>query len=481
MVIINPTTSKEVKDKQFNPFVDKVIQYLYDHHNTDFCKLNKLSRTNLAIVYGAEKMTSAFYSSKTASSRRHPRSYSFTGIPGDFYLCKDWQEEDRPGDNRDYKHLKEMVANKFSMYCVKKVGGEFVLADAAGVAISVGSDDVSEHIDVPKLPLNLILYGPPGTGKTYHTIEKAVDIIDGVDHSRLHGDAKKLFDEYKEKGRIVFTTFHQSMSYEDFIEGIKPELGGSSLGYKIEDGIFKQISNTAKEKPDEKFVIIIDEINRGNVANIFGELITLIEEDKRLENSEQMTCTLPYSKDKFGVPNNLYIIGTMNTADRSVEALDSALRRRFTFEEMMPKPELWEKEPVVDGVNLQEFLTVINRRISLLKDREHQIGHSYLIKVKNKEELIDVIFKNVIPLLQEYFYGDYEKIQMVLGKTFIPEDKDTFNVVLATTDSFDKPEKVFRIARKDEVVTDIDSALESIKFGFEKAHSKPTEEPEHAE
>lgn len=333
------------------------------------------------------------------------------------------------------------------------------------------------------LPLNLILYGPPGTGKTYHTIEKAVDIIDGVDSSRSHDAAKKLFEKYKKEGRIVFTTFHQSMCYEDFIEGIKPVLDDSSLSYKIEDGIFKQISNTAnaaKEDSGEKYVLIIDEINRGNVANIFGELITLIEEDKRLGNSEWMTCTLPYSKKEFGVPNNLYIIGTMNTADRSVEALDTALRRRFTFEEMMPKPELLGTN--VDGIDLRHFLNTINKRISLLKDREHQIGHSYFMKVTNKNELIDVIFKNVIPLLQEYFYGDYEKIQMVLGKTFIPEDEDTLKVDFATTVSYDKPETVYRIAEEDDILEDIDAALESIHFGFKKvSEEKPEEKPEDAE
>lgn len=389
----------------------------------------------------------------------------------DLYIYNVWWNEPCP-QKQTVENLKEYVKTL--------TRGRYMIEDRSTISgehdyhLMILDTDTSR----PIANSNIILYGPPGTGKTYHTIEKAVDIIDGVDSDRTHDAAKELFDKYKEEGRIVFTTFHQSMSYEDFIEGIKPELGFGSLGYKIENGIFKQISNAAKDYSSKKYVLIIDEINRGNVANIFGELITLIEEDKRLGNSEQMTCTLPYSKEQFGVPNNLYIIGTMNTADRSVEALDTALRRRFTFEEMMPKPELLKETD--DGINLTDFLNVINKRISLLKDREHQIGHSYFMKVTDKTTLIDVIFKNVIPLLQEYFYGDYEKIQMVLGKTFIPEDNDTKSVSFATNDSYEKPEKVYRIAGKDDI--NIDDALESINFGYKKASSKKTEEtPEDAE
>jgi hypothetical protein len=207
-----------------------------------------------------------------------------------------------------------------------------------------------EHVDdsqvsqknnaMPSMPLNQILYGPPGTGKTYNTVSLAVDILEGK--SSDWATMKQSFDGYIENGRIVFTTFHQSMSYEDFVEGIKPEVKNGQIVYSVKPGIFKSLCEKAAqgENKNNAYVLIIDEINRGNVSQIFGELITLLEDGKRLGNDEELKVKMPYSQTEFGVPNNLYIIGTMNTADRSVEALDSALRRRFCFKEMMPNPEL---------------------------------------------------------------------------------------------------------------------------------------------
>lgn len=217
-----------------------------------------------------------------------------------------------------------------------------------------------------------------------------------------------------------FITFHQSYSYEDFMEGIKPDLENEEgeLKYKIEDGIFKRIADRAKRDPFNKYALFIDEINRGNVSQIFGELITLIEEDKRLGNKEALEINLPYSKDKFGVPSNLYIIGTMNTADRSVEALDTALRRRFVFEEMPPKYDLEGLQQELFGFKAGEILKTINQRIEKLLDRDHQIGHAYFIN-KNESTIIDSFYKNIIPLLQEYFFGDYGKIGLVLGSGFV--------------------------------------------------------------
>ena len=179
------------------------------------------------------------------------------------------------------------------------------------------------------------------------------------------------------------------------------------------------------------YVLIIDEINRGNVSAIFGELITLIEDDKRKGSKEEINLTLPYSKLPFSVPNNVYIIGTMNTADRSVEALDTALRRRFSFEELLPKPSLLNNLDYKE-VNLEQLLDTINQRIELLIDKDHQIGHSYFFTVKSLDDLKLVFQDKIIPLLEEYFYGDYGKIGLVLGESFIAEKSTQNKNVLAS-------------------------------------------------
>ncbi|MCK9329472.1 MAG: AAA family ATPase [Candidatus Cloacimonetes bacterium] len=210
-----------------------------------------------------------------------------------------------------------------------------------------------------------------------------------------------------------FITFHQSYSYEEFIEGIRPVLDSENIKYELKDGVFKRICLKAKLDPENKYLLIIDEINRGNMSKIFGELITLIEEDKRDGAANQLIVTLPYSDEKFSVPNNLYIIGTMNTADRSIALLDIALRRRFNFQEMKPKSDLVN---VLSEINLSKLLDTLNKKIEVIIDRDHLLGHSYFMKAKNPELLYQVWYHEIIPLLEEYFYNDYEKLKQILGK-----------------------------------------------------------------
>ncbi|EAJ5701118.1 restriction endonuclease [Campylobacter lari] len=397
-------------------------------------------------------------------------------------------------------------------------------------------------------PLNQILYGPPGTGKTYHTIDKALEILGENLVSRHEKKAK--FDEYVKNGQIVFTTFHQSYGYEEFVEGIKPILNNDDniqeLKYEIKDGIFKELCKKAldnrdsiknfnfyidklKEKTkeddnnpekyfelpntkysiqyrggetfrikfddmsknyrdypvnidnieklyktsstdeiynsayvkailnylklqgledykekDEKtnlpYIIIIDEINRGNVSKIFGELITLIEPSKRIGESEGLKVTLPYSGEKFGVPKNVYIVGTMNTADRSITSLDTALRRRFEFVEMMPDTSKLSTD--CKGVNLQELLKAINTRIEYLLDREKIIGHAFFIGVENLNNLKNVFQNKIIPLLQEYFYNDYALINVVLNENGMLEKQDINNNYLKNMTEIIESDKV---------------------------------------
>ena len=270
--------------------------------------------------------------------------------------------------------------------------------------------------------------------------------------------------------RYVFTTFHQSYSYEDFIEGIKPimiegEVDGN-VAYHIEDGVFKQLCKKAALDPENRYAIFIDEINRGNVSAIFGELITLIEQDKRKDASNAMSALLPYSKKQFSVPQNVDIYGTMNTADRSVEALDTALRRRFSFEEMLPKPELLKdkgenESGKVGEINLEELLKTINERIEALVDRDHTIGHAFFMEVDSLDSLRNVFANKVIPLLQEYFYGDYAKMEMVIGPDFF-NIKDSSKIKFAVKpEDFETTGKTYQIKNISDKIAMPDDVLET--------------------
>ena len=459
-----------------------------------------------------------------------------------------------------------------------------------------------------KPALNQILFGPPGTGKTYATINHALAILapeflaqhSGSDEG-MRELLKKEFDRFVAADRVRFVTFHQSFSYEDFVEGIRADTDTETgqLRYPIEAGVFKRICDDARTRPatdlgvranpaiwkisidgtgaspsksyclangearigwgktgdlredfeqnpyyqglgagnkgtldyfaeqmmvgdillcihsaekigsigvvtseyryeeqvpvgviadyqhvrsvrwlyrdinlsilplndgrqftlktvyainrftwadllsylqqqgvqpaesmavtattNEPYVLIIDEINRGNVSRIFGELITLIEESKRDGEKEALSLKLPYSKKPFSVPKNVYLIGTMNTADRSLAGLDIALRRRFTFKEMLPQPQLLDAV-VVEGVNIGQLLRVMNQRIEVLLDREHCLGHAYFMPLLKERSLLrlELIFRNqVLPLLQEYFFEDWQRIQWVFNDHRKPLD-----------------------------------------------------------
>jgi len=306
---------------------------------------------------------------------------------------------------------------------------------------------------------NIILYGPPGTGKTYHVREFA----------------RQCFEN-----KFEFVTFHQSFAYEEFVEGLKPQIDekGQVL-YKVMPGIFKRICERAKADPESNYLLIIDEINRANIAKVFGELITLIEDDKRLEAGLQLKVTLPYSRsssekdssednERFGVPKNLIILGTMNTADRSIALLDLALRRRFTFVELMPEPSLLG---TVADVDLQALLTRLNERITALLDRDHRIGHSYFLKIKDASELRFAWYNRVVPLVQEYFYNNREQLMAVLGSDFVEEIKTGSAMFTSQPETFDSEKPQFEIRLFENDDDSFLAALRNLAAGTAKSPS----------
>lgn len=273
-------------------------------------------------------------------------------------------------------------------------------------------------VDMLDRKRQVILYGPPGTGKTYHAERIALEVI-----ARHNFDClpSQLSDRQRDMvyGRggtdpfIATCTFHPMYSYEDFIEGYRPD----GEGFKLEPGIFKKMVTAAQAQPSKRFVLIIDEINRGNIPKIFGELITLIETSKRATTS----ALLPLSKEPFTVADNLLVLGTMNTADRSILLLDTALRRRFAFKELLPEPHLLRTGSIAD-VALSTWLRALNRRIveQLGRDgRNLQVGHAYLMSGGKPAATIsrigEIVRDELWPLLQEYCYEDPNKLANILA------------------------------------------------------------------
>jgi 5-methylcytosine-specific restriction enzyme B len=234
-------------------------------------------------------------------------------------------------------------------------------------------------------------------------------------------------------GQLTRLTFHASYSYEDFIEGFRPVESGNGLMLRLEDGVFKRICREAQANPDKPYLVLIDEFNRANVAKVFGELVTLLESDKR-----GLIITLPQSKESFAIPSNVFVLGTMNTADRSIKLLDSAMRRRFAFIELMPDVELI-RGAKIHGLDLADFLLQLNARIAEHAGREKQIGHSFLMEnghpVSDPEEFARRFRQEILPLLQEYCYDDYGALAQYLGSKLVdPQEQVLFQDRLAVSD-----------------------------------------------
>ena len=286
----------------------------------------------------------------------------------------------------------------------------------------------------------------------------------GLSRIANEDNIRKLLDEIESKWGIIIRTklitFHPSYSYEDFIEGIRPKTIGDQVTYNLEDGIFKKICNEARkdnQNPKNKYVLIIDEVNRGNISKIFGELITLIEKDKR----NNLSINLAYSKKEFSIPDNLYIIGTMNTADKSLIQMDTALRRRFTFMELMPDYELPQIDRKIGKINLAKLLKELNKKIRNQNLRDKQIGHSYFMNITNISELQRVFEYEIIPLLQDYFYDDYDLLEKILGKKIISKNDMSVNHKFINSLKFeDELEKICKNELDDE---NIDSDKEPVK------------------
>ena len=276
----------------------------------------------------------------------------------------------------------------------------------------------------------VILYGPPGTGKTYWARKTALDLAAhaafGERYAELEDSQKaKVSGDQTQQGLVRVVTFHPAYGYEDFIEGYRPQETDGRLAFTLREGVFKRLCADAAQEPKQKFYLLIDEINRGDIPRIFGELLTLLENDKRGQ-----PVSLPLSGRRFTVPQNVYLIGTMNTADRSIALLDTALRRRFGFIELMPDTNVFGDAVAGNAIPLGPWLAALNRRIleHIGRDaRNLQIGHAYLLEdeqpVTDIGRFIRIVEEDIVPLLQEYCYEDYTALARILGSRLVNEDR----------------------------------------------------------
>lgn len=326
-------------------------------------------------------------------------------------------------EEQDYSLCEEKYSDDIDQTAGVDEMPDDAVEDDMGVATSTGDSETAkkktclEVVRTPRVnlihPLNFIIYGAPGTGKTYSTAEYALAIIENraVDTRRKSYEERKAvmvaYNDYVRKGQIVFTTFHQSYGYEEFIQGLRPDTKSGKMAFITVDGVFKRIADDALDNHEKNYVIIIDEINRANISKVFGELITLIESDKRWGEVNE-TCATLQSGDIFAVPNNLYIVGTMNSADKSISLIDAALRRRFEFIEQYPNASL------VDDPTLRNVLSKINTILAdSLESSDLLIGHSYFMG-KTVDDLCTILNNSIIPLLYEYYYDNKKKVIGVL-------------------------------------------------------------------
>lgn len=311
----------------------------------------------------------------------------------------------------------------------------------------------------------VILYGPPGTGKTYWAERTARDLAASSAFGKPFAELDAAQQSRVTDHYVRLCTFHPGYGYEDFLEGYRPELSNGQMAFVYRDGIFKQLCEAAQAEPNRDFYLIIDEINRGDIPRIFGELITLLESDKRGKE-----VLLPLSGRPFAVPHNVYLIGTMNTADRSVALLDTALRRRFGFVELMPNYSLLE-DTVVEGIPLGPWLEALNRQIveHVGRDaRNLQIGHAYLMQngkpITSFSHFVRIVREDLLPLLQEYCYEDYQTLEEILGPGLVDANRQTIQ------------QELFASERQDDLIQALLAPFPDITTTTQAAVSEASEE-----